>query len=433
MDARLSLFGRFLFPLALLLLDGSVLFQTRALDVEVRDEDNMTCLYAKLMVNISIKYETQEDTYKTVAFMLPSALRYDGSTCGNETSGPMLAVEFGDEHSWVISFAEKADIYQGIITFTYNTNDAQLFPDAKRMGLVTVSANYPPEAVKLDTVYSCRSIETIESDNVVQEIWDVTLQAFLDQGAQSNIETVCDKDIVVTTTVISTMRITALAVTAAANTPTAPPTPEPPLPPLPTLVPVEPPATGSYSLSDHSVTCLLATLGLQLNISQKVPLIINFNPNTTVASGSCGSQVSVLTLTDDRCKVDFVFAVKNTTIERFSLTEVNITVIESKNATLNAANRSLDYWDATVGSSYMCRKEETLAVTPGYKLNIFDLKVQPFDVKDNQYATAQECLLDDDAVLIPIVVGAALAALIVMIVVAYVIGRRKSYAGYQTL
>ncbi|XP_060612396.2 lysosome-associated membrane glycoprotein 2 isoform X2 [Anolis sagrei] len=431
MDPRLSRFGRFLFPLALLLLHGSVLFQVRALDVEVRDEDNKTCLYAKMMVNISIKYETEANTYKTVAFMLPTALRYDGSTCGNESSGPILAVEFGEEHSWVISFAEKADAYQGMIYFTYNTNDTEVFPDAKRIGLITISTNYPQQPIKLNTVYSCRSMEAIQSDNVVQEIWDVTLQAFLDEGSQSNIETVCDQDIVVTTASPAPMSPRVYAATD--TTKETPTTPEPPLPPLPTLVPVEQPATGSYSLHNNSGACLLATMGLQLNISQKVPLIINFNPNTTVASGSCGDQMSVLTLTDGRSRVDFVFTVKNTTIERFSLTEVNITVIESRNVTLNAANRSLEAWVASVGSSYMCRKEETLTVTPGYKMNIFDLKVQPFDVKDSQYATAQECLLDDDTILIPIVVGAALAGLIVMIVIAYIIGRRKSYSGYQTL
>nr|XP_060612396.1 lysosome-associated membrane glycoprotein 2 isoform X1 [Anolis sagrei ordinatus] len=384
-----------------------------------------------MMVNISIKYETEVNTYKTVAFMLPTALRYDGSTCGNESSGPILAVEFGEEHSWVISFAEKADAYQGMIYFTYNTNDTELFPDAKRIGLITVSANYPQQPIKLNTVYSCRSMEAIQSDNVVQEIWDVTLQAFLDEGSQSNIETVCDQDIVVTTA--SSVAMSPRVYAATNTTKETPTTPEPPLPPLPTLVPVEQPATGSYSLHNNSGACLLATMGLQLNISQKVPLIINFNPNTTVASGSCGDQMSVLTLTDGRSRVDFVFTVKNTTIERFYLTEVNITVIESRNVTLNAANRTLEAWDASVGRSYMCRKEETLTVTPGYKMNIFDLKVQPFDVKDSQYATAQECLLDDDTILIPIVVGAALAGLIVMIVIAYIIGRRKSYSGYQTL
>lgn len=48
-------------------------------------------------------------------------------------------------------------------------------------------------------------------------------------------------------------------------------------------------------------------------------------------------------------------------------------------------------------------------------------------------STALECSVDDDSILIPIIVGAALAGLIAIIVVAYIIGRRKSYAGYQTL
>lgn len=48
-------------------------------------------------------------------------------------------------------------------------------------------------------------------------------------------------------------------------------------------------------------------------------------------------------------------------------------------------------------------------------------------------SAAHECSLDDTSILIPIIVGAVLAGLILVVVVAYVIGRRKTYAGYQTL
>lgn len=41
--------------------------------------------------------------------------------------------------------------------------------------------------------------------------------------------------------------------------------------------------------------------------------------------------------------------------------------------------------------------------------------------------------MDDINILIPIIVGAALAGLIVIVVIAYVIGRRKTHVGYQTL
>ncbi len=41
--------------------------------------------------------------------------------------------------------------------------------------------------------------------------------------------------------------------------------------------------------------------------------------------------------------------------------------------------------------------------------------------------------MDDTSLLIPIIVGAALAGLIFIVVIAYVIGRRRTYVGYQTL
>ncbi len=48
-------------------------------------------------------------------------------------------------------------------------------------------------------------------------------------------------------------------------------------------------------------------------------------------------------------------------------------------------------------------------------------------------SAAHECSMDDTSLLIPIIVGAALAGLIFIVVIAYVIGRRRTYVGYQTL
>lgn len=48
-------------------------------------------------------------------------------------------------------------------------------------------------------------------------------------------------------------------------------------------------------------------------------------------------------------------------------------------------------------------------------------------------SAAHECELDDVSILIPVIVGCVLAGLIIIVVVAYLIGRRKTHAGYQTL
>lgn len=47
--------------------------------------------------------------------------------------------------------------------------------------------------------------------------------------------------------------------------------------------------------------------------------------------------------------------------------------------------------------------------------------------------TAEECELDEDDMLIPIIVGAALSGLVLIVLMAYLIGRKRSHAGYQTI
>lgn len=41
--------------------------------------------------------------------------------------------------------------------------------------------------------------------------------------------------------------------------------------------------------------------------------------------------------------------------------------------------------------------------------------------------------MDQDQMLIPIIVGAALAGLVLIVLIAYLIGRKRSQAGYQTI
>uniref|UniRef100_A0A7N9D4D4 Lysosomal associated membrane protein 2 n=1 Tax=Macaca fascicularis TaxID=9541 RepID=A0A7N9D4D4_MACFA len=174
--------------------------------------------------------------------------------------------------------------------------------------------------------------------------------------------------------------------------------------------------------------------GLELLTLSDPPVasVININPNTTHSTGSCRSHTALLRLNSSTIKyLDFVFAVKNE--NRFYLKEVNVSMYLVNGSVFSIANNNLSYWDAPLGSSYMCNKEQTVSVSGAFQINTFDLRVQPFNVTQGKYSTAQECSLDDDTILIPIIVGAGLSGLIIVIVIAYVIGRRKSYAGYQTL
>lgn len=46
---------------------------------------------------------------------------------------------------------------------------------------------------------------------------------------------------------------------------------------------------------------------------------------------------------------------------------------------------------------------------------------------------AEECQMDQNQMIIPIIVGAALAGLVLITLVAYLIGKRRSHAGYQAI
>ncbi|XP_022058422.1 lysosome-associated membrane glycoprotein 1b [Acanthochromis polyacanthus] len=212
-----------------------------------------------------------------------------------------------------------------------------------------------------------------------------------------------------------------------------------------TTAPKEPerPERGNYLVSSsNGTTCLLAYMGLQLNISftsfsqnQTVRDIVNLQPNFTKSSGSCEAENATLRLTTDGDKTNltFVFAL-NTTSRKYHLREVSLSALwPDMKEPFFVQNRSLDYLRGTLGYSYMCREEQTLSVAPSLSVNTFQVQLQPFGLTGDKFGAAEECQLDEDDMLIPIIVGAALAGLVLIVLLAYLIGRKRSHAGYQTI
>lgn len=203
------------------------------------------------------------------------------------------------------------------------------------------------------------------------------------------------------------------------------------------------PDKGDYQVtSSNGTVCLLASLGIQLNItynstSQNKTLqeIMNIQPNLTKSSGSCDTSSALLKLTTDaeKTSLTFVFTL-NTTSNKYHLSEVSLTAaLPDMKGPFVAQNQSLGYLQGTLGFSYMCRAMQTLGVAPDFAINTFQVQVQPFGVTGKQFAAAEECQLDEDDMLIPIIVGAALAGLVFIVLLAYLIGRKRSHAGYQSI
>ncbi|NWU35522.1 LAMP2 protein, partial [Hylia prasina] len=155
-------------------------------------------------------------------------------------------------------------------------------------GPVTVLVKDPLQPVQLNTVFVCHNSYFIEAENITQIFWNVTVQAFVQNGTVSKKESRCPAD---TPTSAPTVSPTIANVTTASTTT---------LSPAPTTAPkpMENPDTGNYSLKSGNKTCFLATVGLQLNVSQDKPLLININPKTTIADGACGNRTATLKLND---------------------------------------------------------------------------------------------------------------------------------------
>ncbi|XP_024422392.2 lysosome-associated membrane glycoprotein 2 isoform X2 [Desmodus rotundus] len=382
-----------------------------ALELNLTNSEKATCLYAKWQMNFTIRYETTSKNYKTVAISDLVNATYNGSVCGDDQHGPRIEVQFGSGFSWTVNFTKQVSTYSiESISFSYDTKDNTTFPDAKEKGVFTVY-ELVTFRIPLDDIFRCNSVLTLEKHDVGQRYWDVHVQAFVQNGTVSTKEFLCDKD-KTSTTVVPIVPTTL-------PSPTTTPTPK------------EKPETGSYSVKNGNDTCLLATMGLQLNITQdKVTSIININPNTTDFTGSCHSQTAVLRLNSSNIKyLDFVFAVKNE--NRFYLKEVNVSMYLVNGSVFSFGNNNLSYWDAPLGSSYMCRKEQTVSVSEAFQINTFDLRVQPFNVIKGKYSTAQDCSADDDNFLVPIAVGAALAGVLILVLLAYFIGLKRHHTGYE--
>lgn len=399
----------------LICLLGLGLMSSKAFEVAVKDDSNTTCIYASLKVNFTIQYENNNGTNINTTLAAPDNVNTTGSTC----EGALLVVNFGNGHSWSLNFTRNNTEYSvNMIVFTYNTNDSTLFKDAKQKGLITTvkSVNEP---IPINETYTCLHEEVVAVDHVVQVYWNVSLLAYA-QGVTLKKEFHCNGDI--STTQAPT---THMSTTTSTNTTSTTATP--------TTKPVDKPIIGNYSVLNGNETCLLASMGLQLNASllvdgQNVWTQININPYSTNSSGSCGNDSAVLRLNDNGTTiVEFSFFIKK---KNFILQEVNVSIANASGFSHRTVN-NLSLWEASVKNSYLCHKEQLIKVSEDLSVNTFDVRVQPFGVHNATFSTAEDCFADQNFT-VPIVVGAALGALIVLVMVAYFIGRRnRRSAGYE--
>ncbi|XP_059409414.1 lysosome-associated membrane glycoprotein 1-like [Carassius carassius] len=402
------------------LLMGCV-FAAHAVTFEVMD-GNSTCIKADLNISFSITYNTTNGT-SAARFVLPSTAAVgEGSSCGGADVPPELLVSFSTGHTLTLLFSRDTRLYRvATISLQYNLSDTSTFPQSSSPGLLTVMRNVTEIWARLNSTYRCVSPSSISlSPEVNLTFSDVHMEAYMSGANLSTDESVCSADQTVTT---------------------AAPTQSPRTTSGPSPTPTPAPLRGNYTLTDHNGTaCLLALMGLQLNIThrsralnQMVSEVVNLQPNRTTASGSCGVTVATLVLTEDLTNLTFTFTLNSTT-QKFSLSAVNVSALwPDMTDRFEEGNVSLNFLQCSVGRSYMCSAEQTLSIVPSFSINTFRLQLQPFNVTAGRFSAVEECRVDQENMLIPIIVGVALAGLVLIVLIAYLIGRKRTHAGYQTI
>ncbi|KAG8521156.1 Lysosome-associated membrane glycoprotein 1 [Galemys pyrenaicus] len=351
---------------------------------------------------------------QNVTFSLPSdAEVLRASSCGQGNgSGPSLTLAMGRGCTLTLRFARDEASYRvERLLFTYNLSDAGSFPNASGSGAWTAEAD-PAIRASVDTRYRCSSRRHVRLGAAAHvTLSNATLQAYLFGGDFSRGETRCEQD-------------------GPGPSPSPSPAPAP-----------EPPSVGKYNVSGANGTCLLASVGLQLHVTfplrdnKTVTHVFSVDPNKTAVSGSCAPQLATLELRVESLGLLVLQFAVNTSSSRFFLQEVrvNLTLPSARDPAFVAANGSLRALGAALGHSYRCSAEQQVRISKACSLGVVKAWLQAFQIQGDTFGAAEECPLDQNSMLIPMAVGGALAGLVLVVLIAYLIGRKRSHAGYQTI
>jgi len=218
--------------------------------------------------------------------------------------------------------------------------------------------------------------------------------------------------------------------------------------------------TGSWNITtagDNATVCGRIELGALININYTSILQEDMTtgfamPNNSVIDYPQSTECfnDSISVTFMMTELDYHFAnmtlnftsyqLNENTTKYWAMTASSITYMSGNNpffpnsdakqgdATLTATGLSL--FNTTYGHSYKCKNTAYANVT-NWQLTLSDVKLQPFNMtSDGIYGTIEDCSEDTkDDWLVPVIVGSVLGGLVIVVVIAYIIGRRKNNSG----
>ncbi|XP_037958760.1 lysosome-associated membrane glycoprotein 1-like [Teleopsis dalmanni] len=310
---------------------------------------------------------------------------------------------------------------------------------------------------------------------ICAEQLDVSLANANIPGIQSNVPTVIAEPIHVpaadiekknttstsTTTSTTTTSTTTTTTTAAPTTssttstttaaPTTTSTPAPPNTTTPAPAPFPDPTIGTWNSS-----CIMVSMAAQLNFTYETKdnkektTLLNIPADAKVFDGSCDGTITQ-NIHINWGPVDAVnmmvmqFDVKESSVQ-MTMVSINIPLTSDRfpdakeNQTIQLLHRGFDF-TAPNKMSYHCTRPQEFNLTETIaenkvmgKMTVRNVQVQAFlPEKANGFSVAHDCDSSETSDVVPLAVGIALVALIVIVLIAYLCARRRSTSrGYMS-
>lgn len=109
----------------------------------------------------------------------------------------------------------------------------------------------------------------------------------------------------------------------------------------------------------------------------------------------------------------------------------------SEPAIVTVSNQSLALYSVSPNLSYRCTVDSPVYIGSNVTVDVVNVRLQAFvnnTGNPDEYGAPVECSTEDISNIVPIAVGSALALLVVVVLIAYLVGRQRSrQKGYQSV
>lgn len=241
--------------------------------------------------------------------------------------------------------------------------------------------------------------------------------------------------------------------------------------------PNPPTSSGTWVVTDEStnITCIVVKLAASFVIPYSTPLgernATLVMPNNATSNGSClykdenHQAITIRWAADDGNLEDFnsitiTFERNQSRVEdvhgddatsQYFVSHLEMQIFpdilhfpnETRDSKIDADLEHVNFYVTNVNNSYRCNSEDDVRLMVSGSTNqtalvrLTHVQMEAFrNLSNDKFSVASDCSADDilTSDIVPIAVGCALAALVVVVLIAYLIGRRRArQRGYQSV